>query len=141
MQGQFALTNSRQKGKRGELEWAKFLTDFGFPARRGQQFSGDSDSPDVVCETMPGFWPEVKRREKFNLNATMAKAFDESGNKVPYCAHRRNGQRWLVTMFGDHWMSLHVEIKFLRTENHRLLQLMKYQQIAIDELTEELANA
>jgi hypothetical protein len=37
--------NSRNKGKRGELEAAKFLASEGFPARRGQQFSGGADSP------------------------------------------------------------------------------------------------
>jgi hypothetical protein len=45
--------NSRNKGKRGELEAAHMLTHEGFPARRGQQFSGGTDSPDVVCESLP----------------------------------------------------------------------------------------
>lgn len=42
--------NSRQKGKRGEREAAKFLQSLGIVARRGQQFSGGKDSPDVVTE-------------------------------------------------------------------------------------------
>jgi len=40
--------NSRQKGKRGEREAAAFLRSLGFEARRGQQFAGGGDSPDVV---------------------------------------------------------------------------------------------
>jgi Holliday junction resolvase len=53
--------NSNQKGKRGEREAAAFLTDEGFPARRGQQFAGGTDSPDVVCESLSGLHFEVKR--------------------------------------------------------------------------------
>jgi Holliday junction resolvase len=41
--------NSRAKGARAERECAKELERlFGCSARRGQQFSGSSDSPDVV---------------------------------------------------------------------------------------------
>ena len=32
--------NSRQKGKRGELELAKVLREHGYETRRGQQYSG-----------------------------------------------------------------------------------------------------
>ena len=41
--------NSRAKGARYERELARYLDENGFPARRGQQFAGGSDSPDVVC--------------------------------------------------------------------------------------------
>ena len=61
--------NSRQKGKRGEREAAVFLTVNGLPARRGQQFSGSPDSPDVVCPLLPGVHLEVKRCERTNLEA------------------------------------------------------------------------
>jgi Holliday junction resolvase len=56
--------NSRQKGARGERQWAKELNAMGFnsdePARRGQQFSGSKDSPDVVCKALACLHPEVK---------------------------------------------------------------------------------
>ena len=45
--------NSRQKGARGERELAAVFTTAGFPARRGQQFSGSPDSPDIVVEGLP----------------------------------------------------------------------------------------
>lgn len=40
--------NSREKGKRGELELAKLLRDCGFDTRRGQQYSGANGDADVV---------------------------------------------------------------------------------------------
>ena len=41
--------NSRQKGARGERECAAYLRSIGIAdCRRGQQFSGSKDSPDVV---------------------------------------------------------------------------------------------
>ena len=42
--------NSRNKGKRGELEWRDVIRSHGYEARRGQQFSGSPDSPDVVTD-------------------------------------------------------------------------------------------
>lgn len=55
------MTNSRQKGKRGELAAAHYLRSLGFiSARRGVQYSGSPDSPDVVCDELPGVHIEVK---------------------------------------------------------------------------------
>ena len=52
--------NSREKGKRGERAWRDELRANGYCARRGQQFSGSAESPDVVCEDLPAFHFEVK---------------------------------------------------------------------------------
>lgn len=52
--------NSRAKGKHGEREAAKFLRSLGFTARRGQQFAGGSQSPDVVVEELTRIHFEVK---------------------------------------------------------------------------------
>lgn len=60
--------NSRAKGQRGERELADFITAAGFPARRGQQFAGGPDSPDVVCPGLP-FHIEAKRTERLNPDA------------------------------------------------------------------------
>lgn len=91
--------NSKQKGKRGELEWAQFLRDMGCPdARRGQQYKGTGDSPDVVGGITDTHC-EVKRVERLNLEKAMSKAVDEAtfGN-VPYVAHRTNNSPWKVTI-------------------------------------------
>jgi Holliday junction resolvase len=54
--------NQRQKGARGEREAAKLLRDLGFAgARRGQQFRGGYDTPDVICEALPDILFEVKQ--------------------------------------------------------------------------------
>ena len=96
------MTNSRSKGKRGELEWAKWLNEhFDLAARRGQQFKGTPDSPDVV-DGIPGTHAEVKRVEALNLQAAMVKAVEDAGTgDVPYVAHRRNRGEWMVTIRAD----------------------------------------
>ena len=88
--------NSRNKGKRGELEWAKEIIAAGYEARRGQQFSGNPDSPDVVTNLPYHF--EVKRVERLNITQAMKQAEGECGDKPPIVAHRKNGEQWMVTM-------------------------------------------
>ncbi|WCJ60319.1 hypothetical protein NXS98_04080 [Fontisphaera persica] len=97
--------NSREKGKRGERQWRDVLRAEGFHARRGQQFAGGADSPDVVCEELRGFHFEVKAVERLNIEAAMDQARRDAGpvapagqKKLPLVAHRRSHRRWLVTM-------------------------------------------
>lgn len=91
--------NSRSKGARGEREWRDQLRAAGYTARRGQQFAGGTDSPDVICEELASVihW-EVKRVESLNLAAAMAQAQRDCAGKVPVVAHRKNSQPWLVTL-------------------------------------------
>ena len=89
--------NSRAKGARGEREWAKWLRDnLGIDARRGQQFTGSPDSPDVIG--LEGTHAEVKRVQKLNISNAMAQAIRDSGDNLPYVAHRKNGEEWLITI-------------------------------------------
>jgi len=91
--------NSRQKGKRGELDAADSLRRlFCWTARRTQQFKGTSDSSDVeVAETPEAFW-EVKREERLNVFKALATAAAEAGGKLPILLHRKNKTEWLVTV-------------------------------------------
>jgi Holliday junction resolvase len=90
--------NSREKGKRGEREWATYLTDLGFEARRGQQFHGGPESPDIRGG-IDGTHAEVKRVERLLLHVAMEQAVNEAGaGEVPYVASRRNRGEWLVTI-------------------------------------------
>lgn len=90
--------HSKNKGKRGELEVADLLRRFGYKARRGQQFAGGGDSPDVV-HTMQNFHIEVKRSETFNLYAALAQANADKGPKEhALIFHRKNGKPWVVVM-------------------------------------------
>ncbi len=98
--------NSREKGKRGERQWRDELRANGYVARRGQQFSGSPDSPDVVCDELSWLHFEVKAVERLNIEDAVDQArrdarksqAQSSKFKVPIVAHRRNFRRWLVTM-------------------------------------------
>jgi len=90
--------NSREKGKRGERAWRDELRANGYAARRGQQFCGSPDSPDVVCEQLRWIHFEVKSVERLNVQNAIDQAVRESGGKVPIVAHKRGFRRWLVTM-------------------------------------------
>jgi len=100
------MTNSKQKGARGERIWAQLLTSWGYPARRGQQYSGTGDSPDVVCESLSFLYPEVKNTERLSLEEWLFKAKGEAEGRLPYIAHKKNRKPWLVTMSAQDWLVL-----------------------------------
>lgn len=98
--------NSRSKGKRGELEAAHLLQEYGYDARRSQQFAGINGDADVVG--LPGMHIEVKRVEKLNLeNAMEQSARDARENEIPIVLHRKNRCDWLVSMPFSDWMKLY----------------------------------
>jgi hypothetical protein len=97
--------NSRQKGARGERELAAELRRHGFEARRGQQFSGGKDSPDV-CAEIPGLHIECKRVEKLNLESAYQQATGDAGGKTPVVMHRKNRGKWLVTIALDDFVTM-----------------------------------
>ena len=101
--------NSKQKGKRGELEWASFCREQGYDCRRTAQYCGRTgDASDVVG--LPGIHQEVKRVERLNISEAIQQAKrDAAPGKMPVVAHRRNGERWLVTMDADDWFALYRE--------------------------------
>jgi Holliday junction resolvase len=98
--------NSRQKGKAGELELASILREHGYTARRGQQFKGGGDSPDVVG--LPGVHIECKRVEQGNLYDWLAQAQRdaEGSGSTPVVVHRRNGKPWVVVMTLDDFLAM-----------------------------------
>ena len=58
---------SRNKGQRGEREFASELRRlFGIDARRGVQYCGGADSPDVITD-FDEIHFEVKRTERLSL--------------------------------------------------------------------------
>ena len=97
--------NSRQKGKRGELSVAKILREFGFEARRSQQFSGKEGDADVVG--VPGLHLEVKNVEHLNLDSAMDQSerdahaeFVKTGKSVvPVVVHKKSRTDWKITMY------------------------------------------
>jgi len=91
------MLNSRSKGARGERELAAKLREMGFgEARRGQQFSGSEDSPDV--KAIEGIHIECKRVETLNIHKAMAQAVGDAGGNTPCVIHKRNRGEWMVTL-------------------------------------------
>jgi Holliday junction resolvase len=90
---------SKNKGKVGERELAAELRRlFGVAARRGVQYSGGSDSPDVVTD-IPGLHCEVKRTERLSLYPAVKQAVRDAGaDKVPIVFHRQNREDWLAVI-------------------------------------------
>lgn len=102
------MVNSRQKGKRGELQLAHFLQDYGFDARRGQQFSGLQGDADVVgC---PHLHLEVKAVEKLNLqNASEQSERDAREGEIPVVIHKRNRKPWYITLRLEDFMPIYMK--------------------------------
>lgn len=89
--------NSCRKGKVGEREAAHELRRvLGVEARRGCQYQGGPDSPDVVG--LPGCHVEVKRTQRLNLGAALAQAIRDAGPAVLLVLHRSNRSPWLVSV-------------------------------------------
>lgn len=97
--------NSRTKGKTGELELAAALRSQGFDSKRGQQFKGGGDSPDVTG--LPGFHIEAKRVEAGNLYVWLAQAVrDARIEDIPVVMHRRNKKPWVAILQLDDFLQL-----------------------------------
>ncbi len=99
---------SRNKGKLGEREVRDLFRDAGFTARRGQQYAGGPDSPDVIVEELGTNWHwEVKRVEKLNLRDAVDQAKREAGPDQAFAVfHRRNASPWLVTLDARQFIEL-----------------------------------
>lgn len=101
---------SRQKGKRGEREAAAELGSLlGCTARRGVQYQGGPESPDVVLEGV-NIHVEAKRVEALNLYAAIDQAKSDAGGKIPLVWHRRNGKRSVVIVATEDLVALASEI-------------------------------
>ncbi len=99
--------NSKRKGKRGELELAKVLKEYGYNCRRGQQYSGIGGD-DVVG--LNGIHIECKRVEKLNVYEAMKQAVRDANNdEKPTVFWRRNMESWLVIMRLEDWIELYRE--------------------------------
>ena len=94
-----SMTNSRQKGKRGELEAAKVLKKLGIDARRSAQYCGHHGTGDLTVDCPIHF--EVKRQERLNVYEAVNQAVRDSSGKVPAVLWRRNRCDWLLILRVD----------------------------------------
>ena len=101
------MVNSKRKGARGELEFAKLCKEHGYDARRGQQYNG-IEGEDVVG--LPFCHVEVKRVQRLNISDAMAQSIhDAKGDDIPIVAHRKNNEPWYVTLLADDFFTLYRE--------------------------------
>ena len=97
---------SREKGKRGEREVASFLKDYGYDARRGQQYAGINGDADVIG--LPGIHIEVKRTERFDLYGSLSQSKrDAKDGEIPTVWHRKNNCPLVVIMDANDFMRMY----------------------------------
>lgn len=103
--------NSKQKGKKGELELAKVLKQYGYDVRRSVQYNGKAEDgqPDLVG--LPHIHVECKRTEKLKLYDAVdqAKRDSEGTDQLPVVFHRRNNCEWVAIMPLDDFMTIYRE--------------------------------
>ena len=93
------MAHSKRKGKRGELELAAAFREEGFDARRGQQFKGGPESPDLIVDDLPWLHVECKRVEAFRLWDAFLQARHESPEgAIPAVFHRKSRHPWVVVL-------------------------------------------
>lgn len=112
------MSNSRQKGKRGELEVARLCRQQGYAARRTAQYCGNTgDASDVTG--LPGIHVEVKRAERLRLDDALSQAVRDSAGSddLPAVFHRANEAPWKVTMLAEDWFVIYRQWEVSRSQN------------------------
>lgn len=96
--------NSRQKGKRIELQAAKFLTSIGYPAHRTAQVRGKNDgSADLELPGNEWLHVEVKGDQSIDVGTkALERAYEQAKrdayeNTLPVVLWRRNRGGWRMT--------------------------------------------
>jgi hypothetical protein len=97
--------NKRQKGNRGERSFRDLLRAHGFTARRGQQFSGSPDSPDVICPELPIHF-EVKAGNTHSLDAAFRQCAAECGGSIPVVSSKRDYGPWMVYLRASDFLTI-----------------------------------
>lgn len=97
----------RERGKRGERYVANRIRErLGIQARRGVQYSGGPDSPDVVG--LPGFHIEVKNVNRLDLHGALAQSRADAGeDEVPIVVHHRDREPWYITLDFESFLDLY----------------------------------
>ena len=97
--------------------------DAGFEARRGQQFSGGTDSPDVVVPALPDFHWEIKFCQVVKIKDWMAQAVRDAGHKkFPVVGHKRNNEEALATLRFSDLLTLISHSDFVAEQAHNTTQ-------------------
>ena len=99
--------NAKNKGAEGEREAASFLNSLlpWMDAKRGRQFSGGEDSPDVT-HNCPFIHIEVKRVEKPTFNAWAKQLTKDQGKRIGIIMYRCNRGEWWFCVRGTEVIAL-----------------------------------
>lgn len=97
------MPNSRQKGARGERDAASCLRQLGHQhVRRGVQYQGGPDSPDVVG--VPHLHLEVKWVERLNIWKALEQASKDAGvMRTPGVMFKRNRSGWHIAVEAEYF--------------------------------------
>ena len=103
--------NSKQKGKKGELELAKEFREYGYDVRRTVQYNGKAEEGQPDLLGLPHIHVECKRTEKLNLYDAMDQAKRDSAgtDNIPVVFHRRNHCEWVAIMSLEDFMTIYRE--------------------------------
>lgn len=107
--------NSKQKGKRGELEFCQEMKKYGIECRRTVQYNGKAVEGEADIVGLDGIHAEIKRVERLNIHEAIGQAKrDARKDELPAVFHRKNRSEWLVTMRLDDFMQIYREYELAR---------------------------
>ena len=109
------MVNSRQKGKRFELQISHILQEKGFDARRGVQYSGINGDADVVG--LPGIHIEAKAVENLNIYKAYEQSVgDAREGETPVVVFKKNRKPILIAMSFEEFLEKYYEGRELQEE-------------------------
>lgn len=117
--------NSKQKGKRGELELAEALRTAGYAnARRSAQYCGNTgEAPDITG--VDGLHIECKRREQIQDEVFIRQAEREAKKgEIPIVAYRRSREKWKVCIRLDLFLIIWGELTEL--QRYKIREKVKF---------------
>ena len=100
--------NSKQKGKRAELELSRKFKEYGYDTRRSVQYNGRAEEGQADLVGLPGIHVECKHVERLNIYDAISQAVrDAAAGILPVVFHRKNHHEWLVTMRFTDWVRIY----------------------------------
>lgn len=105
------MVNSKQKGARFERALAKLFREYGYEARRTQQYCGATEeSSDVIG--LPYIHVEAKHYAKKAFDYDwMDQAKRDAQDKIPVVFHKTDNHEVLVTMRLEDWFTIYREFE------------------------------
>ena len=100
---------SRDKGARGEREFANLLKELGFTSlRKGFTQCAPEGESDVECKELPNWHFEVKRVNRLEIWRALAQAEADAKPKgrLPVVAFKRDRSEWYITMGAEELMKM-----------------------------------